>query len=236
MIIMPFLIFGINWILAMKNYMKRYIIGLIVISFTCVTSAKWVEGSIETYDDGFIQGKIYVPNFNVYTSGYNTQDIDLSHFYYSVHFKDLNNDRVVLEPHDIKSFRFKFKGIEYFFISKVLCYNSIIRNERTRSCFLNLIFRGAISMCRMSLTISQNPDNWSIPYHDYYLHNDSIGTIKIEKSKDFNSIKDILRYFRMDERYLMKLPENISIRDVKNILRNYEIWLGEVANKPIHFI
>jgi len=212
----------------MKNWIKKLGLGLPLFGVCYIASAKWVDGYITTKDNEQVCGKIYIPTLDYNSYGYYISGFDLSHFYQYVKFKYRDQSKVVFQPDDIKGFRFDHEGVEYYFISQTLHYKSIIATERERGRFLNLVYLGKISLCRNSLLLNHHTVNaYNIPYHDYYLCNEDIGVIKVEKGPQFKSIKDALRFYKMSDAFLQKLPESLSIKDLQKTLYAYDMWLED---------
>lgn len=212
--------------------MKGLLIIILFLS-TMQLSAKWVDGFIETKDNNRVVGKIKLPKTEFYSGAWFICGFDLSYLYKAVKFKDVDNVKRIYRPDEIKGFSFRYKQRDYYFFSQIINYKSIVKSERERTYFLNVLYNGSLMLCRNELQLDEERyDAKIIMYEDYYLYDSSIGLTKLEVNKNFSSIKDILRKYGMPEQYLKQIKTEVTIRDVKDILNDYDNWL---KNKSVHF-
>ena len=106
---------------------------------------RWMPGYLVNNNNEVIKGHIYLP-FTTVTSGLVVAGIDLEWFYSTVEFFD--GETKVFEPDDIRSFGFTYSGLEYKFVSNLLLYKSIIKSDRSRQRFLQLEYKGAVTLFR----------------------------------------------------------------------------------------
>ncbi len=206
--------------------MKRALILLfLMFTFTSVWS-KWVEGYIQTKDSVRIVGEIKLPKTDFYTGGWFIKGFDLSYLYYAVKFRGPDNKSHIYYPDELKSFSFKFKGEDHFFISETLHYKSIIKIDRQKDRFLNVIYSGALMLCRNELQLDEERiEAKIIVYEDYYLYNSQLGLTKLEVSNNYQSLNEILKQYGMSEVYLETISHKISLRNITEVLFDYDQWL-----------
>lgn len=212
---------------------KHLIINFIflILALNCNSSyARKVQGYIIDNNSDTITGKVKISGFDLYARGFVLTGINLEPLYSCVKFK--RNDTRGFQnyyPQDISKFGFLYDSNEYIFERFIIESKSIINSDRLNDKFLNLIHKGNIALYR-NFTRANNPlrddrlNDISIEYYDYYLYNAKNGLTKVEISKDFESLIDLLKHYDLEEEFLGTLPKNIRIGDIPDILIEYDLW------------
>jgi hypothetical protein len=132
-------------------------------------------------------------------------------------------------PKDIREFGFFDKSIDYRFRSFAIESKSIVKSERKRLRFLNLIWQGEIALYRDIVRkdngyMSGTRNDRIVDYYDYYLLDEKHGLIKVVGAKEYKTLKDLLKYYEIDQRFIDQLSPNIRFKDVTEVLLEYEKW------------
>lgn len=176
-----------------------------------------------------IFGEIKVSNFDIYTRGIVLCGINLEPFHSILYFREINTNHFkAFTPNDISGFGFIYKSINYRFKTFVIESKSLIRSERKRQRFLNLIFQGEIAL----YTDIVRNDRYSmagfpykvIDYYDYYLFDDKHGLKKAIRTKEYKTLIDLFSHYGIDQKFIEQLPADTRFKDVKYILKEYERW------------
>jgi len=213
--------------------MNKLLVLSVIFLISMNSHAKWVEGYIVTSEDEHVKGSIQISVFDSHSYGYYMIGFDMTYLYNHIKFRHLDKTKEVLEPCDIRGFSFSFKGVDYHFISQIVDYKSIVRNEREYDRFLNVVYSGTISLCRNRLRLNHPADFIydETYYYDYYLVSDHHGFTKVERSSELATLKELLLYCKMDNAFLQTIEADLSVRDLQKTLYAYDRWLekGSVA-------
>lgn len=225
-----------------KKLIRYLILSIVLISSTDYLEAKKVSGFIITEFSDTIYGTIRISEFDLLTGGWIFNGINLEPFHFEVSFRNNENERFRnYKAGEILEFGFTYKSIDYYFHSFILESNSIFKKERRRDRFLQLCYKGKISLYKNVSQIT-TPDNCIksslnnsqfYDYYDYFLFNKILGLTKVEMTKNIKTMNDFLFIYRIDEEFLEGIPKNTKLKDVKTVLMNYEIWLNENEKKKI---
>ncbi|MCG8582714.1 MAG: hypothetical protein MI866_22515 [Bacteroidales bacterium] len=220
--------------------MKLLLTTLFLVFATFSGFAKWVDGYITLNDGEKIIGKINVPYVNMESRAILIRGIDLSHFYYSVRFANSKFGKKFYYPEDIKEFGFTNNGSSFHFVSENMHYKSIVKAERERSQFLQVLYKGDVTlMSRLVPFYHEIPgmEGWGgvnhINSYDYYLSNSEIGLTRLEVSKTYKSIKDILTLYGVNKTFLERQPDHINRFDVYGLLLEYDHWKRNKEYLPV---
>jgi len=191
---------------------------------------RWMPGYLVNNNNEVIKGHIYLP-FTTVTSGLVVAGIDLEWFYSTVEFFD--GETKVFEPDDIRSFGFTYSGLEYKFVSNLLLYKSIIKSDRSRQRFLQLEYKGAVTLFNDCVALQHDVPGVgggrnieAINYKEYYLYSEANGLQRLEIKKG-KSLEVYLLESGVDEEFICDYPGRIKIRNIKAILISYDEWLKE---------
>lgn len=198
-----------------------------------------VPGYIITNNSDTIKGDIKLSNFDIYTGGLLLNGINLEQFHSTLHFRATTNSGFKrFTAKDISGYSFNYKSIRYCFKTFMIESNSIVKSERKKLRFLNLIHQGEIAVYRdivrkNNYFITNNPNSKVIDYSDYYLLDTKHGLTKFSGTNEYKTLIDLLRNYEIDQKFLEQLPTTVRIRDVIEILNAYESWR---KNSPISAI
>lgn len=197
--------------------------------------AKKVQGYIVGNESDTIFGEILIPTYDLLTRGYSINGINLESFYLTVRFKPFKKGiRKAYTPLEISAFGFESEQIHYKFQSFSIYNKSIIKSDRERTRFLNMIYSSKLlemTIYRDVLRQSQynHSTNSTMRYqtkvnYDYYLYHEEYGLKRIEKNEEYNTLIEMLRLYKVDNKFLEQLSPSISFMDVKKVLWEYEKW------------
>ena len=142
------------------------------------SSAKKLKGFIINEQNDTIYGEVKVHQFNRTTGAWCFNQIDLEWCYLKVAFRSNSDKRFkYFSPNEIVGYEFTYSGQKYIFRSFNVGMKSIVRRERSRFKFLNLVRNSnGISIYR-SLYYINNPIEKSfysmIPRYEYFYHSNS---------------------------------------------------------------
>lgn len=189
-----------------------------------------VPGFIVKNSSDTIYGEIKVSNFDLYRGGTVLSGINLEPFHSAVEFRENNARRFKsFTPTDLKGFGFNIESINYRFSTFVIESKSIVKSERKRLRFLNLVLQGEIALYRD--IVRKDNDYMSgarydkiVDYHDYYLFDEKHGLKRVVATKEYKTVKDLLKYYEIDQRFIDRLSPNIRFKDATEVLLEYEKW------------
>ncbi|WP_430815768.1 hypothetical protein [Carboxylicivirga sp. RSCT41] len=211
--------------------MKTFLTTLTLFMLSVTVFAKWVDGYITLNDGSRLNGRINVPYVNMESRAILVKGMDLSHFYYSVRFATKETGKQFYYPEDIKGFGFNNNGAMFHFVSENVHYKSIVRAERERSQFLQVLYKGDLILLSRLVPFYHEihgMEGWCgvnhINSYDYYLSNAEKGLTRLEVNKSNGSIKDILALYGVHDTFLQSQPDNINRFDVFSLLIEYEQW------------
>ncbi len=218
-----------------KKFIRYLILSIVLISSSDYLEAKKVSGFIITEFSDTIYGTIRMSEFNLLTGGWIFHGINLAPFHFEVSFRKNKNERFRnFQAGEILEFGFTYKSIDYYFHSFILESNSIFKNERRRHRFLQLCYKGKISLYKnvsqittrdYYINTSLNNYHQYYDYCDYYLFNKNLGLTKVEITKNIKTINDLLFLYGIEEEFLERIPIAAKLKDIKAVLMKYEVWL-----------
>jgi len=222
----------LNYQFLYKNWMNkiRFIIIVLVLTLNLNSVlANKVPGYIIKNSSDTIFGEIKVSRFDIYTGGIFFYGINLEPFHSILYFKENNKNRFKsFTPNDITGFGFIYKSTDYRFKTFVIESKSIVKSERRKSKFLNLIYQGKIAVykdiVRKDNYIMTGVQNKVTDYYDYYLFDDQHGLKKAICSKEYKTLIDLFLYYEIDQKFILHLPAEVRFKDVIEILYEYEMW------------
>lgn len=196
-------------------------------------SAKWVDGYYITHNNEEIKGKVLLRRYSPRSGGLNFAGVDFERMYTWVQFKTAEGKKV-FEPNEIKEFGFVYKGSSYLFVSAQLPFKSIVKSERIKERFLNVVYKGSlclmrddVELCEDIAAVKGGEINEIVTYSEYYLWSSDKGFTKVEKRGGIKSLKELLVNYGMDSEFLQNVPDNITNRDFVDILSKYDRWLDK---------
>jgi hypothetical protein len=204
---------------------------VLILSASLSSSAKWVEGSIITNDSTVIEGKIYLNDKNLTSKDvFIRNGVVLNEYYREVFFKQKGRKAKLYTPNEVLEYCFKHDGQRYSFKSFELHYKSIVKAEREKDCFLQLIYSGHVCLYRhISESLYTEGVMQYEPTIDYYIFNEGQGLTRVERGKNYERIQDILLAYGFDKRYVDDLKSRINIRDISQIISDYDVWKEDNA-------
>ena len=213
------------------------LLGIIIFSLISTAQAKKVPGYIVTEDSDTLYGEIKLPKFNLLTGGWIISGFNQEPFYYEIWFKSNESNKFNrFQADQISGYGFRFESLDYIFKSFIIESNTPIKKEKKRYRFLKLYHYGEtclyIDMLRITTyenleteEYSFSHNNSSIYYdYNYYLYNNLIGLSKVEKSKEIESIEELLYLYDFKKDFIESLPNKTEFKDIKAIMVAYEIW------------
>ncbi len=218
--------------------MLKYAILIFLLIFSNHwAEAKKVSGFIITENSDTIYGKIIVSKFNLYSGGFILNGINLEPLHFEVFFKDREAKQYKsYKATDILEFGFKYKLRDYKFKSFTLESNTPVESEKQQDRFLQLCYTGNVTLYKNEFRLTGynkffNDDYKIFNYqsfmtYNYFLFNKNVGLIRVEKSKDIETMNDLLYLYNFEKEFIEKVPINTKFKDIKLILIQYEIWLN----------
>ncbi|MDP4270153.1 MAG: hypothetical protein Q8909_08500 [Bacteroidota bacterium] len=208
---------------------KFAIIAVVLILSIDSVSAKKAPGFIIKHNCDTIFGEVNISFFDPYSGGFVFYGINLEPFQSVLYFRENNSTRfTAFTPKDIAGFGFTYKSVNYRFKTLLVEYRSIIRSERKRLRFLNLIYQGQLSLykeiVRKESYFTTGAPNRLVDYYDYYLYDDKHGLKRVIPTKEFRTLKDMLQYYGMHPNFIEILPSDARFKDVKYFLEEYDLW------------
>ncbi|WP_439181833.1 hypothetical protein [Carboxylicivirga taeanensis] len=205
----------------------KAIITCIFLFVSVSISAKWVEAYIETNQNEIIYGKIQLPKAEFYTGAWYVKGFDWSYLNRYVRFKSTDTGKVIYNPEQIRGYGFKYRGEDYFYITQVIDRKSIVKSERKKAYFMNVVYNGSLMLCKYRKQLDEErPVAKIILYDEYYLYNEQLGFTKLQVDEQHQSLNSILCQYGVSAFFLRKVGP-LSIHDVKKVLYQYDVWLSE---------
>lgn len=183
--------------------------------------------------DDTIKGEIKVSNFDILAGTYQFSDISMKQFHTSVYFKDVNQTRFkTYNPTDIKEFGFTYKSIYYTYKSFVIATKSMIKTEKEKRKFLQLLYDGEIAVYKDIIRTnnfynSNVPNNKVIDYEEFYLYSNKHGLKKLSTEYEFSTVLSLLEYYEVDKKFLELNESEIEIENIIEILDKYSNWKND---------
>ncbi|MCB9000887.1 MAG: hypothetical protein H6537_02805 [Bacteroidales bacterium] len=215
----------------MQRILKIVLLIYEVISINNYCNAIELNGYIINSAQDTVYGKIKLNRFSPTTGALYLNGFDLESLSYRIEFKnDSDKSYQTFLPNTILEYGFEYNSCMYIYRSFLLKYNSISAKERTKYKFLRLIYHG-------SLDLYKNINHLNIPtniitvnnlatYYEYFLVGTSAKTLKVERSNQIRTVRDLLRQFNVYEEYVQEIPENTKFKDIKTVLEIYDRWLS----------
>lgn len=200
-----------------------------------ICSALQVQGYIIKENSDTAYGTIKLDQFhNGYflLNGFDTESL-----YYQVAFKSKGDKKFRLySPASLEGFGFIYEGENYTYSSFLLEHNSIIKGDRERFRFLSLEYSGSINLFQNTVRINYpsgfNRTDQYMVYYEFFLQKDSGKLIKVETTKNVRTVNDLLRQIGVEEKFIEdEVPLKSDFRDIRDILRRYDIWLETIAKR-----
>lgn len=197
--------------------------------------AKKVSGFIITENSDTLYGKIIVSKINLYSGGLFINGINLEPLHFEVFFKESETKQYIsYKATDILEFGFKYKLLDYKFKSFTLESNTPVVSEKQRERFLQLCYAGKVSLYKEVFPLSGYNKKFESDYkifyyqsfmcYDYFLYTQNVGLTKVEKSKDIETMNDLLYFYGFEQEFVEKIPKNTKFKDIMLILIQHEIW------------
>lgn len=215
--------------------MKRSInrIFLLVILFVSLFSVKCraleAEGYIIKENSDTVFGTIRLTKFqngHVLLNGFNVESLQ-----YQISFKEKDTRKFRTHmPGSIVGFGFTYDYEDYFFTSFIIDYKSVIPTDRQRNRFLCRVYEGKLNLYQNIITINNpsalNQHNDFSTYYEFFVQNSTKGLLKVEKTKTIQSVRDLLKQFDVDEKFISEVPLYTDWSEIRNILQQYDKWLA----------
>jgi|GEM_PF-1858284 len=214
----------------MKKYIFRALVGLLtIVSLTsCYSSAK---GYIVTNSGKKVYGEFRVTKINNIELSYYVNNINTDTYNYcGVQFAPDDDKKYKLYyPDSLRSFGFNFEYTPYYFNTFLIHMKSMVSREKERRYFLSLLYKDKYNELYRNTLFDPSSGLLSVSRKmlrtdSYYLYKPDIGAVKVEKGKDFRTIKELLDYFGFDQDFIRELPEKYDFVNIKTILILYKNW------------
>jgi hypothetical protein len=202
--------------------------GIICINVYC--NALIVPGYIINEKSDTVYGTVQLSRFNQFTGGFMINGIDFETLHLKVIFRANDDSRFKsFSPEMISEFGFNYDSTDYVFKSFIIYYKSLFKVDRQRNRFLCLVYKGNIDLFEdlaiYNPLFKSSHDDY-LTYRDYFLYNASRGLLKLEANDTIKNIKDILSQFDIDGRFLRQIPENMKLENIIPVLGLYDKWLS----------
>ena len=215
-----------------KHFFSFY--GLLLVVLLCFVTqpifANQVPGYIVTLKNDTICGTIQAFD-NIFLFRVGIYETDQNCFNSKVSFKAKNETKFrTFYPEDIRAFEFRFKGVHYIFKSFQIERNSIIASETKQNRFLCLLYKGYLELYQDNLFVTNynttKKESPEISLTDFYLFSQTNRLINVQKTDKYKIVRDLLAEYNVDDRFLQEMPDNLNFKDIKKILKLYDIWLN----------
>jgi hypothetical protein len=215
--------------------MKRSIYRIILpaILFVSLFSGKCraleAEGYIIKENSDTVFGTIKLTKFqngNVLLNGFNIESLQ-----YQISFKEKDTHKFRTHmPGSIAGFGFTYDYEDYFFTSFIIDYKSVVPTDRQRNRFLCRVYKGKLNLYQNIITVNNpsalNQHNDFTTYYEFFVQNSAKGLLKVQKTKSIQSVRDLLKQFGVDEKFLLEIPLNTDMDEIRNVLQQYDNWLA----------
>lgn len=216
-----------------KLLSRAVIIALILFLALVKCHARKAPGYIVTHNADTLWGEIVIPTYNINSTGFSINGIDLEWFYLQVKFKEYNTQKSkIFKPDMINAFGFNDKSIDYIFESFTLESTSLFTQTFTTQRFLNLIYKGEVCLYRNFERVQNMARHdpyynaqTSTTYYNYYLYKDDIGILIVDQSADYYTVHDLLYHFNVNPDFIKTINKKTRLRDIKIVLEQYDQWL-----------
>lgn len=208
----------------------RFLIVIILLINGSMAFARKVPGYVIRNSSDTLYGEIRVSGTDLYRGETVLSGISLKSLHSSVEFREKGKKHFhSFTPKDIREFGFFDRSINYRFRSFVIEAKSIVKSERKRLRFLNLVWQGEVALYR-DIVQRENYlktgflNDKVIDYYDYYLLDEKHGLKRVVATKECKTLKDLLKYYEIDQRFIDQLSPNIRFKDVTEVILEYEKW------------
>ena len=208
-----------------------YLLLMVLLCFVIQPiSANQVPGYIVNLKNDTICGTIQAYD-NIFLFNVGIFDTDQNCFNSKVSFKAKNESKFrTFYPEDIQSFEFRFKGIHYIFKSFQIERNSIIASETKQNRFLCLLYKGCLELYQDNLFVTNHnmtkKESPEMSFTDNFLFSPAKGLIKVQKTDKYKMVRDLLDEYNFDQRFLQGIPDNLNFKEIKKVLKLYDMWLS----------
>jgi hypothetical protein len=213
-------------------YLKAFLLCCLL-TYSICCEAKKVPGYIITKDADTLRGEVRVRNCNIYLGGF---IFDMELFSTMVDFKASTEKHFHnYTPNDISGFGFYYDADEYIFKQFIIEYTSLVKSERSRNRFLNLVYKGELTLYRdveriTGMRFSSNIRADLLTFN-YFLYNQSNGVKRVEPSDSIKTVKELLAEYNVDPEFLNQLNDRLRFKDIVEIVKLYDHWLNDRSLK-----
>jgi hypothetical protein len=196
--------------------------------FLPVGKALEAEGYIIKENSDTVFGTIKLTKFQngyVLLSGFNVETLQ-----YQISFKEKDGRKFRTHlPGSIVGFGFTYEYENFTFTSFIIDYKSVIPADKQRNRFLCRIHKGKLNLYQNIITVKNpsaiNSHNDFSTYYEFFVQNNSKGLLKVEKTKNIQSIRDLLKQFDVDEKFILEVPLYTDLSEIRSVLQQYDKWL-----------
>ncbi len=156
---------------------------------------------------------------------------DLETLQYQVSFRGKDDRKYRTHyPGTIAGFGFTYEYEDYSFTSFVIDYKSVVPNDKQRNRFLCRVYHGKLNLYRNIITVN-NPSAFNnqsdfTTFYEFFLQNSTKGLLKVQRTKEIQSIRDLLRQFDVDEKFIGEVPMYTDMDEIRKVLQQYDKWLA----------
>lgn len=205
------------------------IIVLIAVLIPFASNAIDAEGYIITEKSDTVFGSVKLTKFQNGRVLLNGFDLETLQYQVSFRGKDERKYRTHY-PGTIAGFGFTYEYEDYSFTSFVIDYKSVVPNDRQRNRFLCRVYHGKLNLYRNIITVN-NPSAFNnqsdfTTFYEFFLQNSTKGLLKVQRTKEIQSIRDLLRQFDVDEKFIGEVPLYTDMDEIRKVLQQYDKWLA----------
>ncbi len=213
-----------------RSFNHIFLFAILFVSlFSVKCRALEAEGYIIRENSDTIFGTIRLTKFqngHVLLNGFNIESLQ-----YQISFKEKDARKFRTHmPGSIIGFGFTYDYEDYFFTSFIIDYKSVVPTDRQRNRFLCRVYKGKLNLYQNIITVNNpsalNKYNDFSTYYEFFVQNSTKGLLKVEKTKTIQSVRDLLKQFDVDERFISEVPLYTDWSEIRNILQQYDKWLA----------
>lgn len=185
-------------------------------------SARELDGFIVFNNGNKIEGKIRVTSVNYPTGAITVNNINYVPLYVSVFFKE-NGTRRFKEyyANDIDRFGFVYDGQDIYFFSVALPVKEWNQFKYKKK-FLRLLVNGQLVLYDNKSLVKFGNDYTEIT--DYFI-SDNHNNVTNVADNEYATFEDYLvKGLKIDKEFLKNQPYKINIRNIRDIIYNYNKW------------
>lgn len=214
----------------MNNQFQKSILIIITLIFSSLhLNAMDVRGYIINENQDTTFGFIQLNKIDQITGALFINDFDRPSLHKGIKFKNNMQDKYKFySPAKILGFGFTYNSIDFVYSRFTLNYNSIFKNESKKQEFLKLVYHGCMDLYQNTICLnnasSRSALNSYTSYYDNYMYSATNGLIKIRINEKIQKIRDLLRHFCIDEKYIQTIPEDTDLNQISSVLENYKSW------------